>query len=326
MKIFFPPFYGMARYFVLVVSLAFYINVGSLLAAPMPANIKEQLNRLVGTWETRTRIADREIIEKVTVEWGAAGTTLMFHGEGENFATEGQTTRFSGIFGWDEQGQIVRECGFDNRGGTFFANHQITPNSWSDEVTATSVLANGKAVHEVFNRTFRFESSDLWSLESKNRLINGQKGVVTIFKRVAHVGQVNLDPGCPWEWMLGDWTVERSDGTTAKVHWLKPRSDVDSVVGKWLESDGNEFNELVGWESDRGHLIANGYGVKGSYFTVRFNKVSRDEMSGFLRSRDMQGVSQMSVVHLNRISATEVRSKLIMSDGSMISESFLKSK
>jgi hypothetical protein len=49
-------------------------------------------------------------------------------------------------------------------------------------------------------------------------------------------------------------------------------------------------------------------------------------MSGFLRSRDMQGVSQMSVVHLNRISATEVRSKLIMSDGSMISESFLKSK
>lgn len=89
MKIFFPPFYGMARYFVLVVSLAFYINVGSLLAAPMPANIKEQLNRLVGTWETRTRIADREIIEKVTVEWGAAGTTLMFHGEGENFAAKG---------------------------------------------------------------------------------------------------------------------------------------------------------------------------------------------------------------------------------------------
>ena len=60
---------------------------------------------------------------------------------------------------------------------------------------------------------------------------------------------------CPWEWMLGDWTIERSDGTSAKINWVKPREDADYLYGTWVESDGSIQNTLISWQSDRGHLV-----------------------------------------------------------------------
>jgi hypothetical protein len=298
----------------------------SAASAQMPVHVKQSLDRLVGHWETVTQLGGRQIIEHATLEWSADETTLFYEGEGEKFAIKGQKTHFSGVFGWDAKSQLVREFGFDNQGGTFFADHSITADSWSDIVTATSIGADGQTVSEVFKRTFHFESADTFVLESKNRVLRGQKGFKTVFRRVASKETEATDSPCPWEWMLGHWTVERSDGSSAKVHWDKPRSNVDSVVGKWWESDGNEFQELVGWEPDRKHLIAHGYGFKGSYFSVRFNEVSRNVMRGFLRSRDMEGVLQMSVVHLNRVSQKEVQSKIIMADGSIVSETFRRSK
>ena len=124
--------------------------------------------------------------------------------------------------------------------------------------------------------------------------------------------------------MLGKWQVKRSDGTSATVNWNQPRKEVEVLHGEWKESDGNVLTELVGWQADRRHLVANGFGANGVFFAVTFSRVSENAMSGFYRNRDATGKLQMGTVELNRISETEVRSKLKALDGTILTEVFTK--
>ena len=295
----------------------------NLALAQMPVHVKQSLDRLVGRWEIETRIGERRIIEHATLEWSADETTLFYQGEGEKFAIKGQETRFSGVFGWDAEAQVVREFGFDNQGGTFVSEHRITPTSWSDTTTSTAV-SEGKAVSEVFHRTFVFQSADEWTLEARDRVLQGQKGVTTRFRRIAHPSESPFPETTPWEWMLGHWTVERSDGSSARIHWEKPRPDAEFLLGTWSESDGTRSTEIAGWEPDCGHLVSSRYGVAGFYSSVRFHEVSRHEMKGLMRGRNAQGISRMGFLQLNRVSSEESRSTLVLSDGSILTQTFRK--
>jgi len=133
----------------------------------------------------------------------------------------------------------------------------------------------------------------------------------------------NLIPSeCPWEWMLGDWTVERSDGTSARINWTKPRKDADFLYGTWVDPDGGVQNELISWQSDRGHLVANAHGPKGSFVAVDFSHVERHRMSGTISKRDMEGNITNGVVMIERISPNESRSRVITADGNAFTEVF----
>jgi len=185
MNAFFHLFYGIERRSFLFPFFVILLNVSELVASPMPANVREQLNRVVGTWKMQVSVSAAKAIpsavrvEVITLEWDANGTALLYQGEGKVIVVGNQQLaspeefRFSGVFGWDAQGQVVREFGFDNQGGTFFADHAITSDAWSSVTTTTSPSSQGKSDSQVFKRNFTFESADLWATESKNRLMDG---------------------------------------------------------------------------------------------------------------------------------------------------------
>lgn len=124
--------------------------------------------------------------------------------------------------------------------------------------------------------------------------------------------------------MLGQWKVERSDGTSAVVTWKQPRRDVDVLHGEWKESDGTFRTETVGWQTDRNRLISNSYGPSGVFFAVSFNDVKDKAMSGFFRSRALSGKVTFGRVELNRISDSEVRSKLTDNNGDVVTGVFTR--
>ena len=292
----------------------------SLRAQSMPEHIKKSLDKLVGTWEITTQLDGRPVTERVKLSWINGESVLVYQGEGENFRT-GIKVRFSGILGWDPERKTVEESGFDTSGGTFSANHRISGDKWIGEMSGKSVV-EGKPKVETGTREFVFDDKDNWAILCTDIKVDGENidDRKLRFRRIADETDSSSSDGCPWQWMLGDWEVERSDGTTAKVNWRQPDGAVDYLFGTWHESDGTVLHEIVGWEADRRHLVAHAYGTKGAYFAVRFQNVNLHHMSGFLRTRNAKGESQTGVLEVKRVSDTKATSRFIATDGTVITE------
>ncbi len=298
----------------------------SLRAQSMPEHVQKSLDKIAGTWEITTNIDDRKVTERVTLEWVNGKNAMVYHGEGENFQT-GAKTRFSGILGWDSAQQRVEESGFDTSGGTFKANHKISDSKWIGKMTAASTV-DGVQNLETATREFVFDDKDNWEIVCTDRVLDGvEKGARKLrFRRLEDSGDASQSVPCPWEWMLGDWKVERSDGTSADVNWRFPEGGGDYVFGTWKESDGTVLHEIVGWEADRRQLVAHAYGTNGAYFAVRFQDVQKHRMSGFLRARSADGESQVGVLEVERLSDGKSTSRFISSDGTVLTETLLKVK
>ena len=125
---------------------------------------------------------------------------------------------------------------------------------------------------------------------------------------------------CPWEWMLGDWTIERSDGTSAKVNWVKPRENADFLYGTWIESDASIVNDMTSWQSDRGHLSSNGHGPDGSFVSVNFTHVELHKMNGTISKRDSKGNILNGIIAIERVSPTESHTRIQTTDGKVLTE------
>ena len=292
----------------------------SLRAQSMPEHVKNALDKPVGTWEITTTIDDRKVTERVKLEWVNDESVLVYQGKGENFRS-GAKVRFSGVLGWDPVKKIVEESGFDTSGGTFKADHKITDKKWIGQMTGTGMV-DGAAKVEKSTREFLFEGKDRWIIVCTDRVLDGvnQSERKHDFRRVDEKSDSSQAGGCPWEWMLGDWEVERSDGTSAKVNWRLPDGAVDYVLGTWHESDGTVLHEIVGWEADRRHLVAHAYGTNGAYFAVRFQDVQKHRMTGFLRARNAKRESQVGVLELVRVEVGKATSRLTASDGTVVTE------
>ncbi len=292
----------------------------SLRAQSMPENVKKSLDKLVGTWEITTMIDDRKVKERVKLGWVNDESVLVYQGEGENFRS-GTKVRFSGMLGWDPVKKTVEESGFDTSGGTFKADHKITDEKWIGQMTATGIV-DGAAKVEKSTREFVFEGKDRWIIVCTDRVLDGVKQSERKhdFRRVDDETASSQAGGCPWEWMLGDWKVERSDGTSAKVNWRLPEGAVDYLLGTWQESDGAVLHEIVGWEADKRELVAHGFGANGVYYAVRCHDVKKHQMTGVLRSRNAKGESQVGVIELERVSEGKATSRFTASDGTVVTE------
>jgi hypothetical protein len=284
----------------------------------MPEPIKKSLDKLVGTWEITTQIDGRKVTERVELGWVNDESVLVYQGEGENFRS-GLKVRFSGILGWDPVGQTVEESGFDTSGGTFKANHKISGEKWIGQMTGTGVVDGAPKV-ETATREFTFDGKDHWVIVCSDRKLDGvkQEERKLDIRRVESGKDSSQPAGCPWEWMVGDWEVERSDGTSSKVTWRLPDGATDYVLGTWHDSDGTVLHEIVGWEADRRNLVAHAYGTNGAYFAIRFQDVQKHQMSGFLRARNAKGESRMGLIELERVSDGKSISKFISSDGTVV--------
>jgi len=293
-------------------------------ADSMPEQVRQQLDKLVGVWDITLEFHDRIGKENATISWTEDQRVLRYEGHGMGF-NSGKNSRFFGLFGWDDSVGLVREYGVTSQGGTFISDHRIKEDSWSDSVVSTRV-EDGEVIVERFQRHFHFGSVDEWSLVADNRSVNdkSEPGFKVSFKRTEpREGFLAKRPSaCQWEWMLGDWTVERSDGTNAHIQWSKPRKHVDYLIGQWRESNGIVSDEFISWQPDRGHLTVNNYRSDGSFSRIDFDRVERHSMRGVISKRDTLGKLETGVVMINRLSKNESRAKIILSDGSILEQRF----
>jgi hypothetical protein len=187
---------------------------------------------------------------------------------------------------------------------------------WWDALSGTNVDPRGVVDYDGDTYTFSING------KTESGEPHAFQGVCK--RRVRAAPETGEAARCPWTWMLGQWKVKRSDDTTASVTWEQPSEEVDVLVGRWTESDGSVLTEQVGWQPDRKQLVANAYGAEGVFFSVLFNKVDKDQMSGWYRNRNAEGEVVNGKVEINRISETEVRSKLVERDGTVLTEVFTK--
>lgn len=160
-----------------------------------------------------------------------------------------------------------------------------------------------------------------------SKMVVGGKKVSTEFKRIAT--RVKRDNNqllkkvplkCPWEWMLGDWEIERNDGSKAKVNWIQPKENADFLYGTWIESDGSIVNDMTSWQSDRGHVTSNGHGADGSFVSVNFTHVELHKMNGTISKRDNKGNVLTGIIAIERVSPTEAHTKILTTDGKVVTE------
>ncbi len=98
----------------------------------------------------------------------------------------------------------------------------------------------------------------------------------------------------PWEWLLGHWDIENSDGKKTKVHWWQPDPKSDYLIGKWEHEDGTLTMEIAGWRQDTQTLSSHNYGSNGMYTEVNFTEfMGRRKMKGSLRGRESDGEWQI---------------------------------
>lgn len=279
----------------------------------------EFFKALEGVWDYKLYMpGDVGEAETGTVNWARRANGHTVRGYWRSVDGKSSTE----LLGFRTSDQSLKSTGYGEDG-----------NHWNldlPEVTATSLKGHCKGMHPngvAFEGAFKATiDGDQYSWSVTGKTASGEphhfRGECKRRSRASDSLTVAIR--CPWIWMLGQWKVERSDGTSAVVTWKQPRRDVDVLHGEWKESDGTVRTETVGWQTDRNRLISNSYGPSGVFFAVSFNDVKDKAMSGFFRSRALSGKVTFGRVELNRISDSEVRSKLTDNNGDVVTGVFTR--
>ena len=247
---------------------------------------------------------------KVTWQMQARGSALMgrFQDDQGNVSVE--------LAGWRPDNKTLVVNGVGTAGNHWtLALDKVTP--VSAEGTTEGVLPSGLGFKGAF--TGKLTNNDLYTVTLERTSEDGETSDITIvFKRVKP-GAAVID--IPWKWLIGYWKIERSDGTSAEVHWSKPRANADYLIGKWENSDGTKFSEIVGWRPDQQALVANAFGARGGYFSVFLNNVRPNQMSGRIRRFKSDGTQTSGTIEINRVNEDLVKTRIVdESDGSVVTE------
>lgn len=111
----------------------------SCFAELMPHRLRTKLDQLVGTWKVDTKIRNEVVTETVTLKWGTNKNAVAHQGLGESFST-GRALNFSGVLGWSNVEKRIAEHGFDSKGGTMTASHNIEEETWIGSVESSHRL------------------------------------------------------------------------------------------------------------------------------------------------------------------------------------------
>ncbi len=310
-------------------AMAVVLAIGASLLAIKGANAEEQpdptphlefLQAIEGVWDYKMSFPDGEAEGPTSgvVNWArrANGHTLR------GYWTADDGTTSTELLGYRKSDGLLISNGFGEQG-----------NHWNlilSEVTATSMKGrcigthpNGVSFKGSFEGTIDGDTYT-FSINGKNESGEPHAFQGVCQRRVQAAVVIGEAARCPWTFMLGRWKVKRSDDTTASVTWEQPSEHVDVLTGRWTESDGSVLTEQVGWQPDRKQLVANAYGAENAFFSVLFNKVEKDHMSGWYRNRNAAGKVVNGKVEITRISETEVQSKLVEKDGTVLTEVFTK--
>jgi hypothetical protein len=298
----------------------FELNVARTDEETTPSPHIEFFKALEGVWDYKIDFPGGEV--------GVAPTGVV------NWARRAHGHTLRGYWRTDDGTGSTELLGYRKSDGLLLSNgYGELGEHWNlelSEVTATSIAGRCKGTHPngvSFEGAFKGTiHGNTYTFSVKGKTESGEPHAFSgkCQRRIQVIAETGEAARCPWTWMLGEWKVKRSDDTTALVTWQHPAEEADVLTGKWTESDGNVLTELVGWQPDRKRLVANAYGVDGVFFTVVFNEVKTNSMSGWYRNRDAAGKISNGTVEIKRTSETEVRSKLVDNDGTVLTEVFTK--
>ena len=123
----------------------------------------------------------------------------------------------------------------------------------------------------------------------------------------------------PWDWLLGHWDIENSDGKKTKVHWWQPDPKSDYLIGKWEHEDGTLTMELAGWRQDTQTLLSHNYGSNGMYTEINFTEfMGRRKMKGSLRGQGSDGKIVSGTFEVHQVSDGLVHTRQVQSDGTVV--------
>ena len=123
----------------------------------------------------------------------------------------------------------------------------------------------------------------------------------------------------PWDWLLGHWNIENSEGKKTKVHWWQPDPKSDYLLGKWEHEDGTWETQLVGWRQDTQTLSSHSYGSNGTYGEIKFTEFTgRKKMKGTFRRREGDGKIVTGTFEAHQISDGLVHTRQVLSDGTVM--------
>ena len=267
------------------------------------------------------------------------GTFKESPGDVEGKVTWGLRTRGNTLMGWfdNNDGTVAREMagwqadtktlsvtGFGS-GNNHWQINLPKVTATSVEGTASEAAPDGVGYQGKFSAKLEDENTLKYTMDGKTE--KGEplvrKGV---FTRVVRDETDEKNWRTPWTWLLGNWEVKRSDGSSARVHWKKPHDDAEMLYGKWEESDGSVLNEVVGWHPDSELMVAHAYDTNRAYFWVSFNNVSPRNMTGWYGNRNAAGETSRGTVELEIVTDDMAKSTLTGADGTVTTETFTRVK
>ncbi|MDG2400649.1 MAG: hypothetical protein P8M04_08745 [Akkermansiaceae bacterium] len=254
---------------------------------------------------------------KGSVRWGIGGKGSSLWGVFD----EPNEVKSVSLAGWRKDSKTLKINGYGSAGN--YWDLELTEVS-ADKITGTcfGILPTSQKYSGKY--TGKFETKDRFRFTIDAVLENGEKQKITGLFTRAEIEQKALK--CPWKWMLGHWKIERSDGTKADVVWTKPDPNADYLVGNWTSETGEKMTELVGWRPHNQTLVANAHGANGEGFSVRFNKVSADKLSGRFRNQKAGESERMGTIEIRRVNEGLAEAKLESTDGTVITEKIRKVK
>ena len=294
----------------------------------------EKFAPFIGNWEgvSDAIIGFEGMEENGPVKWQTkwrwlSNKTAVEHSWSSSYIKSGENqTTGTQVFYLDAETQAVLTTGFGVDGeATQWSNTgkvEFIAKGFQADIKEKTL--SGTVSSYIFKNTKLGRNEILSQLS--NMVVGGQK-VPNEFERSATRIKRNkqeltrkVPSKCPWEWMLGDWKIERSDGSKAKVNWVKPKENADFLYGTWIESDGSIVNDMTSWQSDKGHLSSNGHGPDGSFISVNFTHVELHKMNGTISKRDSKGNITNGFIAIERVSPTEAHTRILTTDGKVLTE------
>ncbi len=292
-----------------------------------PGTTQEHLKPLeyfVGTWELSGMQFDRGVTGTMTFEWDLNKNILIrrIHTIPNDEPEAALTSMF--VILWDAKNKRILERGYGGYGGYGQGKWTQTDQGWNSKGLGNWTLWNGEqTIHEAS-----------YIVKTKNECVfkatdqkEGEKEPFTTELTLTRVTELAGEDNSriPWDWLLGHWNIESSDGKTSKVHWDKPDSGGDYLIGKWKHEDGSWLMEIVGWRPDSKTLTSQQYGSNGVYGEVNFTEfLSRRRMKGSFHRREANGKIVKGTVEVHRVQDDLVKSRMVHSDGTVVTETITR--
>ena len=83
-----------------------------------------------------------------------------------------------------------------------------------------------------------------------------------------------------YRFLKGEWTYEIAALNAKGTASWRIAVGGNALVGRFEDEDGTKSIELGGWRPDTKTMVGNGYGSKGNYWLLEFDKITADAIDG----------------------------------------------